>query len=239
MYSANTQLLTKLLTQLLTESRLGNATICAKYDPTTSFNSWLVHYELQCKRLGLSDEQKLMYVGEHLPNDVAAWLVRSSRTTSWEAAKVELLKTFGIPDEKHKLMVRKRLESLRQGNMPSRRFALLFESVALDFPAGHCVDSATLRIIFLKVMAPRRRNAVLPNITSYSTWTAISNAAIAIEESVSLDDNILEEAFSRLSLHSPATAPVTASQPSNSASPSHYRGPEAFTSRFGSSPTPV
>lgn len=69
--------------------------------------------------------------------------------------------------------------------MPSRRFAVLFESAVLDFPEGHCLDAAHLRIICLKAISPRLRSAVLQNIARLITWRAISKAVISMEEAIS------------------------------------------------------
>ncbi|CEG82904.1 hypothetical protein RMATCC62417_16895 [Rhizopus microsporus] len=93
--------------------------------------------------------------------------------------------------------------------MPSRRFAVLFESVILDFLEGHRLDATHLRLTYLKVMSPGLRNVVLPNIVALNTWRVISNAAISIEESIFLRDSLLEDAFAILSLEpTPAIVPL-------------------------------
>ncbi|KAG1114109.1 hypothetical protein G6F61_010372 [Rhizopus arrhizus] len=209
---SNATLMNQLLSQLLTESRLSNTVICAPYDPKDSINNWLHQFELHCQRLSLTDEQKLFHIGHYLPADVANWVSRSPQASTWSSLTAALLQTFGIPPAKHKQIVRRRLESLRQGSLSSRRFAISFESILFDFPEGHTLDDATLRIIYLQDMSPKVRQLILPNIANKLTWRSISNAAIAIEESVSLDTRLLlEDEFAKLSLGS--TPPVQPVQP--------------------------
>ncbi|KAG0733613.1 hypothetical protein G6F57_018288 [Rhizopus arrhizus] len=112
-------------------------------------------------------------------------------------------------------MVRHRLESLRQGSLSSRRFVISFGSILFDLPEGHTLDDASLSIIYLQDMSPKVRQLILPNIADKLTWRSISNAAIAIEESVSLDTHLLlEDEFAKLSLGStPPMQPVLPSLP--------------------------
>lgn len=190
----------RLLAQLVTESRLSHTTICTPYNPTESINNWLGQYELSCNRLVLPDDLKLLYISQYLPEELANWVARSPTANTWSSLKAALLETYGVPPEKFKMVVRKRLESLQQGTMSARRFAVLFETVLLDFPEGHVPDDETLRIIYLRVMSPKLRRIILPNVPTYVTWKQMSTAAIAIEESLSLDESLLEDAFSKLSL---------------------------------------
>lgn len=192
--------LAKMISQLVVESRLSHTTICTPYDPKESINNWLHQYELSCDRLTLADEQKLLYISQYLPPELANWIARSPSATTWKGLKKALLDTYGIPAEKYKKIIRNRLESLRQGSLSSRRFAIVFETVLLDFPEGHVPDDATLRIIYLRVMSPKLRQTILPNVPTYVTWKQISTAAVAIEESLSLDESLLEDAFSKMAI---------------------------------------
>lgn len=93
--SSNTNLMTRLLSQLITESRLGNSTICPKYDSQDNINTWLQQYELQCRRLSLSDDQKLMlFISQYLPAEISNWVARSPRAATWSSLKSALLETF-------------------------------------------------------------------------------------------------------------------------------------------------
>ncbi|CEG78551.1 hypothetical protein RMATCC62417_13139 [Rhizopus microsporus] len=152
MSTNNSYLLAKLLGQLFTESRITNTSIYPKLDSSTN-----------------------IIVDEYTPDDVSAWITCS-------VTKQKLLKTFSISDEKYKLVVRQRLETLRQGKMPSGHFAVLFESAVLNFPEGHCLDAAHLHIIYFKAMLLRLHNAALPDIARLITWRVISNVAISMEE---------------------------------------------------------
>lgn len=115
-------------------------------------------FELQCKRLSLSDDQKLLHISQYLPSDIANWVARTPKAATWTSLKSALLETFGIPAERYKQVVRKRLESLRQGKLSSRRFALAFETVLLDFPADHQLDATTLKTIYLRAMPTKLRD---------------------------------------------------------------------------------
>ncbi|OBZ86873.1 hypothetical protein A0J61_05077 [Choanephora cucurbitarum] len=52
-----------LMSQLLTESRLGHTPICSPFDPKENIN----HFELECQRLSLTDERKRLHIGSYLP----------------------------------------------------------------------------------------------------------------------------------------------------------------------------
>ncbi|KAG1138813.1 hypothetical protein G6F38_010280 [Rhizopus arrhizus] len=223
---------------LLTESRVPLSGLVPVYDPKDSINNWFQQYDRHCTRLGRNSEQKLRHIGPYLPPAIASWVSRSPRTQTWSQLKDALIKAYGFPPLKHKQIVRSRLESLRQGKMPSRQFAVLFEDILLDFPDGHSLDADTLRAIYLRVMNPGMRKLILPNVPHLATWTAINESAVSIEESVALDEAILERDFANLSLgapSSPALPPIAAS--ASDPSPMEI---DAFqrSSRSGSSTSP-
>ncbi|KAI7895282.1 uncharacterized protein EV154DRAFT_559385 [Mucor mucedo] len=153
MSATNSTLLTQLLGQLLSESRLTNSVISPVYDPQENINNWLNQYDLNCKRLALTDDQKLTQIGKYLPAEISNWVSRTPSAATWGSLKVALINTYGIPLEKYKLLLRRPLESLRQGNLPSRRFSVMFESIVLEFDSTHALDAPTLRIIYLRVMS--------------------------------------------------------------------------------------
>lgn len=181
-----------------------NTAICSVYDPAESINNWLAQFDLNAQRLGLGEDQKLIRIGRYLPMEIANLIARSSSITTWTALKTTLIQTYGIPAAKFKQVIRRRLEASRQGNLPSRRLAVLFESVIFEFPVEDSLDTNTLRSIYLRVMLPKVRTMILCNIASKRTWKAISNAATEIEECLSMDEDFLEVAFENLTLNSPA-----------------------------------
>ncbi|KAI7891932.1 uncharacterized protein EV154DRAFT_587193 [Mucor mucedo] len=109
-------------------------------------------------------------------------LLSERRLTDSVISPVALINTYGTPPKKCKLLLRRRRKSLRQGSLPSRRFSVMFESIVLEFDSTHTLDAPTLRIIYLRVMS--------------------SKIPIAIEESLSLDETLLESAFANLSIYS-------------------------------------
>ncbi|KAG1034546.1 hypothetical protein G6F43_013391 [Rhizopus delemar] len=60
-----------LISQLVSENRLANTIICAKYDPKTNFNHWLSNYEAQCDRLALTINHKKLHIASYLPDETA------------------------------------------------------------------------------------------------------------------------------------------------------------------------
>ncbi|KAI8332548.1 hypothetical protein BD560DRAFT_428926 [Blakeslea trispora] len=92
--------------------------------------------------------------------------------------------------------------------MSSKRFKMLFESVVLDFPACHSLDSNILHAIYLRGMNPRLRAAVVPNIASLTTWIKIADAASQIEDALTSDDLLLEDAFAKHSLDPNTSTPL-------------------------------
>ena len=164
--SGNARTTFDVLSQLLTESRVPLNSLTTHFDPKDSINNWLTQYEFNCNRFSLSDGQKMLHIIHYLPSQIANWVSRSPRTSTWPLMKEALLDTYGIPAKKYKQVVRSRLEALRQRSTPSRQFSVLFEDVTLDYPAGHYPDEDTLRAIYLKVMSPNLRALILPNITS-------------------------------------------------------------------------
>ncbi|KAI9326851.1 hypothetical protein BD770DRAFT_456602 [Pilaira anomala] len=192
MAQTNSALMGQLLNQLLTESRITNTAICSVYDPKESINNWLAQFDLNAQRLGLDDQQKLIHIGRYLPMEISNWIARSATVTTWSILKTTLIKTYGIPAAKYKQIIRRRLESLNQGNLSSRRFAVLFESVIFEFPVDDSLDANTLRSIYLRVMAPKVRAMILPNIATKLNWKAVSQAAVEIEECLSMNEDFLE-----------------------------------------------
>ncbi|KAI9325580.1 hypothetical protein BD770DRAFT_450137, partial [Pilaira anomala] len=211
MAQTNSALMGQLLNQLLTESRITNTAICSVYDPKESINNWLAQFDLNAQRLGLDDQQKLIHIGRYLPMEISNWIARSATVTTWSILKTTLIKTYGIPAAKYKQIIRRRLESLNQGNLSSRRFAVLFESVIFEFPVDDSLDANTLRSIYLRVMAPKVLAMILPNIATKLNWKAVSQAAVEIEECLSMNEDFLEVAFEKLTLNSPA--PIAQPQP--------------------------
>ncbi|KAI9326527.1 hypothetical protein BD770DRAFT_416949 [Pilaira anomala] len=212
--TSNSALMGQLLNQLLTESRITNTDICSVYDPKESINNWLAQFDLNAQRLGLDDQQKLIHIGHYLPMEISNWIARSPAVTTWPVLKNTLIQTYGIPAAKYKQIILKRLESLSQGTMSSRRFAVLFESVIFEFPVDDSLDTNTLRSIYLRVMSPKVRAMILPNIAGKLNWKAVSQAAVEIEECLSMNEDFLEIAFQQLTLSSPVQAaqPVSLAQ---------------------------
>ncbi|KAG1135992.1 hypothetical protein G6F37_012398 [Rhizopus arrhizus] len=92
-----------------------------------------------------------------------------------------------IPRAPLKQICRNKLEKLQQGNLPSRQFKALFESIILELPKDTNLPTDLLRSIYLKVMNPRLRAIVLPNLNSGSTWAAVADLAISMDEVLSAD----------------------------------------------------
>ncbi|KAG0930492.1 hypothetical protein G6F28_011559 [Rhizopus arrhizus] len=145
-------------------STLSTVRIIYNYDPSTSIDIWLRLFEAKADRLGLTDVTKMEQLPSYLPVNMAQWLLSSPNLMEWESAKKALTETFGIPTAQLKQICRNKLEKLQQGNLPSRQFKALFESIILELPKDTNLPTDLLRSIYLKVMHPRLRAIVLPNL---------------------------------------------------------------------------
>ncbi|KAI7872419.1 hypothetical protein BDF14DRAFT_1753294 [Spinellus fusiger] len=75
-----------------------------------------------------------------------------------------------------------------------------FESIISEFDPKYSPSTAMLCMIYIEVMAPKVHAFIISNLSKAKTWVEIANAAIAVEECLSMNQNILEDSFARLSL---------------------------------------
>ncbi|KAI7875437.1 uncharacterized protein EV154DRAFT_569519 [Mucor mucedo] len=159
------------------------------FDPPESINNWVDQFDLNSQCLGLA-------------------------ASSWSSLKSTLIQTYGIPPAKYNNFVRGRLEAHHQGRLSSRRFVVLFVSIIFEFPAVHCLNANTLRIIYPRVMAPQVRNLLLTNIANKTNSEMVYKAPIELEESLSMNDTFLKTAIEQLTLNpTPVLGSSTGSAP--------------------------
>ncbi|CAO3618532.1 unnamed protein product [Mucor hiemalis] len=101
-----------------------------------------------------------------------------------------IIEIFGIPVAQQKQVFRAKLESLRQGNIPSRQFKATFQSIVQELPEGATIPMGVLRSLYLGVMNPRLMEKIIGRVSTDSTWVSVANEAIAIDEILNADPRL-------------------------------------------------
>ncbi|CAO3612557.1 unnamed protein product [Mucor hiemalis] len=143
---------------------------------------FIVVNENKANQIGLDDQMKLVQLPSYLPVHIAQYLLSSPKLKDWSTAKRGLIATYGIPEAEQKKTCRRKLESPRQGNLPTRQFQAAFQAVLSELPSGASLPMDTLRNTYLRVMNPVIAYKFLVNLSAQNTCDDVAKKAIIMED---------------------------------------------------------